>query len=258
MHLLLIRHGETEHNAERLGKALAETRGLRFTHIFASTLQRARLTADSVQKHQARSLANDDSGSLHKVPQVVQSGLIIEHDFGSFELTTKWSALADGDPDTPGFRPRETADAMKRRADRFIEDCLLPLVVSEGKSQAEEAVVAVLSHGMFLKQLWKSIWLRFRPGSVSFAPTDGSIPPPSSSSLGEIGRWSNTAYLECTIRRPRPSPGALVAKGERDFVLAINRSDHLHDLKRDGVGNSPYDVKQQSIKAFFSQQTQDL
>ncbi|RMD44656.1 hypothetical protein DV735_g464, partial [Chaetothyriales sp. CBS 134920] len=300
MHLLLIRHGETEHNvanllagvtnsrltnhgylqAERLGQALAETRGLRFTHIFASTLQRAWLTADSVQKHQSR-VSRDDSDSMHKAddldsvhkaPQVVQSGLLIEHDFGSYELVTKWSKLsALPESDTPGFKPRETAEAMGQRADQFVEDFLLPLVVSE--TDEKEAVVAVVSHGLFMKHLWKSLCLRFRPGSVSFAPAaaaDAAVPPPS---VVDIARWSNTAYLESTIRRPRPSAGgAQVVEAELDYpdgpanarplhrhhltVLAINRSDHLDDLERDGVGSSPYDSKQQSIKAFFHETQQ--
>ncbi|RMZ76273.1 hypothetical protein DV737_g4916, partial [Chaetothyriales sp. CBS 132003] len=234
MHLLLIRHGETEHNviAERLGKALAERRGLRFSHIFASTLQRAWITADSVQKHQLR-LCQDD-GNDHVVPQVAQSGLLLEQDFGSFELV-RWTETVKRnfslpDPDPPGFKPRETAEAMKRRADKFIEDFLIPLVVTEGEDTTEAAtdkvVVAVVSHGLFLQQLWKNFVVALTTAAEATAVE---------SKDSKAAATPANPFLHCDLR-----------------VLAINRSDHLSGLKRDGVGSSPYDFKQQSIKAFFA------
>ncbi|RMZ88886.1 hypothetical protein DV736_g3883, partial [Chaetothyriales sp. CBS 134916] len=261
--------------AERLGKALAETRGLRFTHIFASTLQRAWITADSVQKHQSRLYQED--GNHQSVPQVAQSGLLLEQDFGSFELV-KWSGTTNRhfslpDPDTPGFKPRETAEAMKWRADSFIKDFLLPLVIAEGEETTEatmdKVVVAVVSHGLFLQQLWKNLFMCFEPGSVSLGP-DTVIPSISGHqpSVVEVARWTNTAYLDRTNNRESVTSLPIVAEAttaenktaapanvllHRHLrVLAINRSDHLSDLKRDGVGSSPYDFKQQSIKAFFA------
>ena len=288
MHLLLIRHGETEHNvagllvgvtdsrltnhgflqAKRLGEALASKRGLNFTHIFASTLQRAWITAGEIQKHQ--SVQNKGE----KVPEIVQIDLLKEQDFGSFEMMS-WSekrakAAIDPktkDPDEPGFKPRETPESIKTRANKFVDDCLLPLLNTE--TEENEDVVAIVSHGLFLQQLWKAIFIRFAPESVSVGP-DAILPIPGQS-IGDIKKWGNTGYLECTIRPgtltmvdakiadATPTTGSPVDffAGKGLKVLAVNESDHVADMKRDGVGSSPYDFKQQSIKGFFKKRKTD-
>ena len=282
MHLLLIRHGETEHNvanllvgvtdsrltnhgflqAERLGKALATKRGLKFTHIFSSTLQRAWITAGEIQNDQA--VANPGT----KIPQVVQVDLLKEQDFGSFEMLS-WSTKrakdainpSIPDPDEPGFKPRETPGSLRARADRFIDEYLLPLLNTE--TEEGEDVVAIVSHGLFLQQLWKAIFIRFTPDSVTMGP-DAILPIPGQS-IGDIRKWGNTGYVECDIR---PSTLTLTDAKMADTsqtvgsptdifasrglkVLAVNQSDHVADMKRDGVGSSPYDFKPQSIKGFF-------
>ena len=289
MHLLLIRHGETEHNvagllvgvtdsrltnhgflqAERLGKALATKRGLRFTHIFASTLQRAWITAGEIQKHQQIQFKDE-----RRPPQVVRSELLLEQDFGSFEMMSWASKRAKDaidpaipDPNEPGFKPRETPTAMTARANQFVEAYLLPLIAAESKD--EEDVVAIVSHGLFLQHLWKNVFIRFAPGSVTVGPE--AILPIPGQSIGDVRKWGNTGYLEVTIGPSTltlsdvKTDGATPAEtkpinifSDRGMkVLAVNQSDHILDLKRDGVGSAPYDFRQQGIKGFFKKRKTD-
>lgn len=270
MHLLLIRHGETEHNvagllagvtdskltnhgvlqAQRLGKFLAADRQLQFHHIFASDLQRAWMTADEVRKGQATHL-----GRPTIVPEVVKLDLLREQDFGSFELVP-WQSKRSDDAFTtkvpsatdPDFKPRETAEQMRDRADRFLDDYIMPLTAVES-----DARVAIVSHGLFLSSLWRAFMARFLTQNISLGPD--IAPQGPGRPLEYIGSWSNTCYLEVTIDGRSGSDGvdadgAFTSKTMK--VLAINRRDHLDNLKRTrGVGSAAYDARQQSLDGFF-------
>src|SRR4051794_16611017 len=130
MRLLLIRHGETEHNvagllagvtdsrltnhgviqAQRLGVHLIQKRQLRFTQVFASDSQRASRTAKAICEVQSSQFEGEQLAPICLV-------LLREQDFGSFELLpwnrSEESRASDPKPEDPNFKPRETAEAMK-------------------------------------------------------------------------------------------------------------------------------------------------
>lgn len=275
MHLLLIRHGETEHNVagllagvtdsrltnhgvlqtQRLGKFLTTNRKLHFTQIFTSDLQRAWVTGDEVRKSQ-----QDEYGSSKAVTEVIKLELLREQDFGSLELVP-WASKRDDDPLTvkvpsdtdPDFRPKETKEQMRKRADTFLDDYLSPLLAVD----SIEETIAVVSHGLFLSALWRALLTRFKTSSITLGPEIGPQSP--GRPLEYIGAWSNTGYLELEISNQKqelPSDEGMPSVPEyKDFslkVLAINRRDHLSNLKRTrGVGSATHDPRQQSIAGFF-------
>lgn len=273
MHLLLIRHGETEHNvagllagvtdsrltnhgilqAQRLGKFLSSSRKLELTQIYASDLQRAWMTAEEVQKAQHEHL-----GGNHRLGgEVITLPLLREQDFGSFELVPWTSKRADDAFTTrvpsatdPDFKPKETAEQMKKRADQFLNDFILPMLALDSEER-----VAIVSHGLFLSALWRALLSRFDTSQVSLGPEVAPSMP--GRPLEYIGAWSNTGYLELTVQHNPPMQGldsavATLQKSGLLRILAINRRDHLETLKRTrGIGSSAYDSRQKQIDSFF-------
>jgi broad specificity phosphatase PhoE len=280
MHLFLIRHGETEHNvagllagvtdsrltnhgvlqAQRLGKHLATTRQLRFTHIYASDLQRAWMTADELRKGQRVCF-----GDAVYLPGTVKLDLLREQDFGSLEMTS-WASKQAFDARTdPGFKPKETAEAMKTRADQFIDDFLGPLWALADDPQSQ--CVAVVSHGLFLAMLWRRLIGRFEPSTIQLGPEVGpvSIDRP----LEYIAVWTNTGFLELEVISIASAPNASTVFIEHSVlrapegrpplstlamrVVTVNGRDHLLNLQRTrgGVGSAAHDTRQKQIDGFF-------
>lgn len=101
---------------------------------------------------------------------------------------------------------------MAERADRFLDEHLLPLL--EADTVDDELVVAVVSHGILLSNLWRRMLLRLPRRSLTIAPevtaSRGDL------ILEHLGGWSNTGYLHLTIRRDnQASPaGTTLAKVE--------------------------------------------
>lgn len=279
MRLLLIRHGETEHNvagllagvtdsrltnhgltqAQRLGSHLIRKRQLQFTQVFASDLQRALRTAQEICEAQ---------NGQNKESQLKTFALTLlrEQDFGSFELLP-WHRSEDArekdpSPDDPDFKPKETAEALKARADMFLEDFLSPLFALDEES---ELTVAVVSHGLFLAALWKVLLFRFKPSSVSLGPE--VLLPGVRRPLEYLDAWSNTGFLELEIRQlsvidserqltPPESNMTMMSTSKLNAtmkILAINSKEHLANLKRTrgGVGSSASDDKQKRLETFF-------
>jgi len=216
LRLFLIRHGETVdnvaqlyagsrdseltnhgfHQAERLGQHF-QARGLTFTHIFSSHLQRAAKTADRIREAQLASESYADN--RHASPEVTQLPVLMEQDFGSIEGKS-WSG-GTADSRVPGkkateFVEVETKDAMRKRADVFLDKHLVPLI--DDSSMAPDLVIAIVSHGIFLSILWKRILKRLPIRSVALCD-DGSVAPRPS--LEHLGAWSNTGYLEVLLTR---------------------------------------------------------
>jgi broad specificity phosphatase PhoE len=274
MHLLLIRHGETEHNvagllagvtdsrltnhgvlqAQRLGSYLAGSRQLQLTQIYASDLQRAWMTAGEIHKAQSEAWnASRLNGEVITLP------LLREQDFGSFELVPWTSKRADDAFTTkvpsatdPDFKPRETAEQMKERADHFLDDFIVPMLALDS-----EESVAIVSHGLFLSALWRALLSRFDTSEVSLGPD--VAPPAPGRPLEYIGSWSNTGYLELTVQPSSASQGDHDPAAEHTTrlrgslkILAINRRDHLENLKRTrGIGSGAFDSRQKQIDTFF-------
>lgn len=292
MKIFFIRHGETEHNVaqllagvtdsrltqhgvlqtQRLGAHLA-ARDLRFTHIYASDLQRAYMTAQAIADAQAK---KHNTATL-PIPRL---SLLREQDFGSNELVP-WASKRGQDsffdrrPDVheANFIPKEPMDVMKKRATDFLDDCILPLLATDD-GQAEESTVAAVSHGLFLGVLWRDLLARFPANSVSVSPDAvGNEFGAHFSPLEHIGIWANTAFLEVEIhRRALPHgmdkilngddiPSAKPSSTRSDHVLSkhtlliktINGHAHTQGMKkiRGGTGNVPHDPKQKDIVGFF-------
>jgi len=277
MRLLLIRHGETEHNvagllagssdsrltnhgliqAQRLGTHLIKKRQLIFTQVFASDLQRAFRTAREICEAQIE---------LYKDSQLIPIALSLlrEQDFGSFELLpwnrSESAREADPGPEDPDFKPKETAESLKLRADTFLDDYIIPLFALDEES---ELTVAVVSHGLLLAALWKVLLLKFEPSCVYLGSEVLSSTPRRP--LEYMPAWSNTGFLELEVQRlpeinvesqppSRPGDPISVTKLRATMkICTVNNKDHLTNLKRTrgGVGSSASDDKQKRVDNFF-------
>ncbi|EXJ77191.1 hypothetical protein A1O3_10349 [Capronia epimyces CBS 606.96] len=258
-----------------MGKHLTAHRQLRFTHIYASDLQRAYMTAEELQRNQVAQWAHQ-----HRVPEVVRLELLREQDFGSLELVPWASKRAQqafdnavpGQAD-PDFRPKEDLGSMATRAEAFLDNFIFPLFATSTDdllnptNPPTQDCVAVVSHGMFLSTLWQSLLRKFPAGSVSLGPNVevGRYPQP----LERLPSWSNTAFLELTIQRPASitptndsipgpafdEPGCPPAlSGHHMMVHVANSREHLVGLNRarGGLGSSPFDPRQRSLLGFFN------
>ena len=219
------------------------------------------MTAQAVRDAQYRA-----STEKSAVPKVVALPVLREQDFGSFECKP-WASKAttqDVYPDATrsDFKPRETAEAMQRRAEDFLDNYLRPLLSVD---KVEEKTVAVVSHGLFLSALWKFLIVQMSPDSVSLAPDVGianGVRP-----LEHLPGWSNTGYLYLELdfnRRRRRSSAAttessdlsrrgLRLKGWRMKIITVNGKEHLNSLKRTrgGLGSAAYDSRQKKLESYF-------
>jgi broad specificity phosphatase PhoE len=307
MHLFLIRHGETVDNvagitagvrdspltthgfqqATRLGQFF-HAAGIDFTHVFASPLQRAFMTAEQVVIGQQSSkpiTANTTQSLQASQLSVLAVPELREMDFGLFEGVHYRSYKLENE----WMQTVETADAMEGRADSFVETCLLPVL-----QVRPAAVVAVVSHGRFLQTLWQRILLRIKP--VKVVCEQQLLIDSRSFSYNAIGAWSNTGYLEVEflvaeeesrvaptstavppVSSSEPVPGAstssadikpvqaTVSINEDDSstnagtrvrwivkIAAINGRQHLVGFKKNrGVGSAAYDARQGTLDGFF-------
>ncbi|OJJ43198.1 hypothetical protein ASPZODRAFT_136392 [Penicilliopsis zonata CBS 506.65] len=252
MRLFLIRHGETvaivtrvlagstdtpltNHGVEQI-KRLGEhfdSHGIYFTHVFSSDLTRARLTAEGA--------CRGPSGS--SPPSPVLTADLRERDFGALE-DTPWAATSESksDPSADEQLPESDA-AMNRRANAFLADRLLPLLLFDG--QHETDVVAVVAHGVILRVLWACLVALFEPDAVHVPRLDDPFKPV----------WSNTGFLEVKIRQ---SPGqtqttSRVLTHWTMDVVEMDSKAHLADLHRTrgGIGSAAFDKRQRRIDQFF-------
>lgn len=280
MRVFLVRHGETEHNvagllagvtdsrltnhgliqAQRLADHLVKKRQLPFSHVFASDLQRAHRTANEICASQ--------NAASEGTPQIstIAVSVLREQDFGSFELLpwnrSQEARRKDPSSEDPAFKPKETAGALKLRADTFLDDYLLPLLALDDEMELN---IAVVSHGLFLAALWKAILTRFRPSTVSLAPS--AALSTAQRPLERLPGWSNTGFLELEIHsnsdksgHGSPSatngpiePSAINKLDATMKIVNVNGREHLASLKRTrgGVGSSASDEKQKRLESFF-------
>jgi len=86
---------------------------------------------------------------------------------------------------------------MAKRADCFLDEHLLPLFDIDAAHN--EHVVAIVSHGILLANLWRRLLLRLSRRSLRIAPevtaARGDLV------LEHLGGWSNTGYLHLEIRK---------------------------------------------------------
>lgn len=167
-----------------------------FTHIFASTLQRAYKTAIAIQEPQ-KALFEEHT------PDVVRFPELVEQDFGYYEGRS-FMQRSEGSPisgkrahyqehkDEEGFVDMESKEAMGVRVDKFLDEQFMPIV--QASAHEAQPVVAVVSHGIILAVLWRHLLARLPPGSVSLHPE--LLAGGRMIFLEHLGGWSNTGYLE--------------------------------------------------------------
>lgn len=266
----LTSHGVLQ--TERLGHHLAKS-GFRFTRIFASDLQRARITANAICTAQR----GKEGVSL----EVTTMPILREQDFGSSECQS-WNSRSSTQPSgkpwlvegDPGYIAKETHESMALRTNAFLDDSLLPLLHLE---PGADQTVAVVSHGITLSVLWRSLLLRFSPRSVTLGP--GLEVTSDFRGIEYLPAWSNTGYLELEITPLRGSvalnpsiasvlepeslnlspAGVVPLKSWGMTVRTINSRSHLTRLKRTrgGVGSSQHDERQQKLEGFFKKSRPD-
>ncbi|EFX06346.1 phosphoglycerate mutase family protein [Grosmannia clavigera kw1407] len=253
MRLLLVRHGESVDNvagvyagsrdsaltahgvlqARRLGTYLMPSRdgdndedsksedGLRpvVTHVLSSDLQRAVRTAEAIVEAQAKKRTGDDGDEALAVVQLAD---LRERDFRSGE-----GRRIAGSGSSSAFADAETREEMRRRAERFVDGHLHPLLLVQVPTQQ---TVVVVSHGIFLGVLLSVLLQRFASSSLPAAPVS----------------WSNTGYVELAVGRRQQQDVELA-------VTAVNNVEHLQGLRktRGGIGSSAFDAKQQTVDSFF-------
>lgn len=277
MRVFLIRHGETEHNvagllagstdsrltnhglnqAQRLGVYLTTNQGLQFSQIFASNLQRAVRTAKEICACQ-----NVKYTDVTIAP--IELALLQEQDFGSFELLP-WNRTQDVREQDPkegdaGFKPKETHADMNVRATLFLDDYLLPLFALEDEEVGQN--IAIVSHGLFLAAIWRTLLLRFRSSTVTLLPD--AVPPGTRRPLEHLPTWTNTGFLELVIKldpekdieddsHTEPPQTSDPLSRATMQIHAVNKKEHLANLKRmrGGIGSSASDDKQRKLEGFF-------
>jgi 2,3-bisphosphoglycerate-dependent phosphoglycerate mutase len=182
------------------------------THIFSSDLKRAYRTASTVSEH-------------HPSIDVVTDKILREQDFGDLE-GKPWQRKWTSDSTTHSHaivNKGESKAAMNTRAAEAWQWIIQRANVFESES---DLFVVVVSHGLFLSSLFKSICVFY------------NAPPPISVF------WSNTAYLK------------FIANESNDPVFkieSINDTRHLTAVQRQkgGVGSSKFDESQKTMKDFF-------
>ena len=218
-------------------------------------------TAEAIAKAQ-------NEGFNHAVTPV-QLHELREQDFGyyegkSFQIRRKVETSAEESQirEMKGFKEAESKDSLRQRATVFLEDQLIPKILVQDLNAPLH--IAVVSHGMMLSALWKTIVKKQDTSSISFSPLLDSDQRPND--LEHLGVWTNTGYLEIefhwqsqTTAHPREGSEACILHlpaQTRVTIHAINKRDHLIGLKRarGGIGSSAHDEKQQSIQSFFKKQ----
>ena len=258
-----------------MGQYFAD-RGLHFTHIFSSDLQRAFKTAEAVRLAQATKTAKSPESNA----RVKQLKVLREQDFGFYEgkpFYARPSGSKKSGKDNhraehacePGFQDVESKESLATRASAFVYEYLVPLIC-----KPNEVTVAVVSHGIILNHLWRSILRLFAKRTVSVAPGLSVGGSNTSTPLEYLGGWSNTGYLELEIQpvvsRAEPAVSESDAKSDAEHqnsvdpdhpsqstelqmvIKAVNGQGHLTGLKRTrGVSSGKYDEGQKKIDGFF-------
>jgi 2,3-bisphosphoglycerate-dependent phosphoglycerate mutase len=209
-------------------------------HLFSSNLQRAVKTAEAIRDE------------LKEKADLQQLAELREKDFGSGEGQS-FASGAKGRDERPHVGA-ETAQAMRVRADTFLEEHLLPLLVPS-TSEGSNISVVVVAHGLILSSLFKCLYDHLSPGSISVAPEATAngysfSSNKSKSDLVVLPSWSNTGYLEATLTFTEPRDWASV----KMHVCRVNSTDHLKGLRktRGGIGSARFDEKQKTMESFFT------
>lgn len=208
-----------------------------------------------------------------------------EQHFGSLE-GAKWRTVSgqqsyrgtETGPTTVTPVSPETEASMTARANSFVSEYLLPVLLDD---PSDDETVAVVAHGIILRVLWKCIASLFNPQDIRLKPDVEFRSSRPGAPLAPV--WSNTGFMELYIQRhlPRelltlstsPTPSREMLNG-RTFVqpqaperlavdaplsnwtldvLGVDSRSHLADVHRTrgGIGSAMHDERQQKIDSFF-------
>jgi len=236
----LTNHGILQ--AKRLGAHIA-TRQVTIgpvKHIFASTLQRAYLTAEAIAEACSSTatphVAGASSGeSVVTLDAVIRLDELCEKDFGSLE-GKKFGFRED-------VADAETHESIRLRVHRFLDVHFQPIVQ---QLVAENHVVIIVAHGIVLNILLKALVFRY---------------PPKSSSLGDrrdtelMTAWRNTGVMQTRFEVSTFAASSRLPSS-KTFHMTVeqaNNVDHLQGLKktRGGIGSAQFDSRQRTVDSFF-------
>ncbi|KND87687.1 putative phosphatase [Tolypocladium ophioglossoides CBS 100239] len=260
MRILFIRHGESVDNvaglyagsrdspltahgalqARRLASSLAQSVVL--THVFSSKLQRAAKTAAAFCD--AQNEAHGAGLAVIAVPE------LCEKHFGSAEGVSFRSSASD----RLAFDDAETAQSMRVRASRFLDEHLVPLPCADAATDNDMAC-AIVAHGIILGALVKVL--------VERIPRSGVVLPPAPERNGLVmdgsgpilPSWSNTGYLEIVVSRQPVSAASGTPKLPLQLhIKRVNCTSHLENIHktRGGIGSAAYDERQRTMDHFFA------
>ncbi|KAK7464402.1 hypothetical protein VKT23_006566 [Stygiomarasmius scandens] len=152
--------GQTDDELSELGKEQANALGewfaeneTKFDRIYVSKLKRARQTAEAIQHHanptppliEEQSLHEIDFGDADGKPYVADP--IRGH---SLEEHYKEGIYPHIHNRTDRFPGGESKDDVARRAERVIQDLIIPMITKD----TTDTHIAIVSHGVFLKELF--------------------------------------------------------------------------------------------------------
>lgn len=257
---------------ERLAQYFASTSQTRFSHVFSSDLQRAVVTAEGIVEHQAMQEEDfdDDESSppeRSRTLTVTETALLREQHFGSREGTGYLRPRGRHEEGDEGHEqqktdsvPAETEQAMRARADAFLNDYFLPVVFDSRSDQA----VAIVAHGIILRVLWDCLARLFSPVNIRVG-YDAEVVASRGGGGGGGSLltpfWSNTGFMQVSIEPDSstatvPCNNTLLLSGWTMTVQSVDSKPHLADLRRTrgGIGSMQHDTSQRRIDSFFRPQ----
>lgn len=265
----LTNHGVLQ--IDHLGQHFV-SQSIQFDSVFASDLSRARITAEGICRHQAAS----NNGS-HLTPILTTD--LRERDFGSLE-GQRWTART-----VLARVESESKVSMKQRATSFLNEYLVPLFF---EYPDQELNVAIVSHGIILRILWRCLVEVFDPMHLSVAPGIPLWKGEPATLISPV--WSNTGYMTLSIQETsaQSQPTSEQCPEHRDItttrdmsienteedisiqsdsvtgapvllqgwsmrVMTIDEKGHLSSLRRTrgGIGSATHDTSQKRIDHFF-------
>ncbi|KAK0487687.1 phosphoglycerate mutase-like protein [Armillaria novae-zelandiae] len=261
---ILIRHGESTDNlhsvwagwkdaplsnhgmkqAEALGDFFSDTD---FAAIHTSDLKRAYLTAQAILDCQ------ESKETVHLLP----SPLLREQHFGVAEgkpYSRSRPDVVSSDLYAQGIYPSprnrdesfpggESRSDLRRRAEQAVDEILLPYVWHSAREGNPGVRVALISHGLFIKELIAAFVARDAQGETTDLYYKG---------------LRNTAWARMTVEVQAPGRRKKTVLDDHHPLKVrltdFDRKDHLKNVVRQqgGIGSSAHDPHQKDIRSFFA------
>ncbi|KAG7445731.1 phosphoglycerate mutase-like protein [Guyanagaster necrorhizus] len=262
---ILIRHGESTDNlhsvwagwkdaplsnhgiSKALGDFFSDTQ---FVAIHTSDLKRACLTAQAIL---------DCQDSKETPINLLTSHLLREQHFGVAEGKPYSKSRPDvvlrdlyaqgiypSPRDRDGSFPEgESRNDLRRRADQAVDEILLPYVWQSAREGTTGVCVALISHGLLIKELIAALVGRDAEGKKTDLYYKG---------------LRNTAWARMTVEVQGLSRGKKMAVDDINYpplkvrLTDFDRQDHLKNVVRQqgGIGSSAHDPNQKDIRSFFA------